>query len=273
MVQNDLTKNNLRMKYAIYKSACIAAAILIAGCGTNQDNTSGGIDLSGTISEAKLRRGADRGESGGNKCLLGYQDKYDQLLTADMVLQATGFAKSNLTVKYNKVMGPENHEVVYRFKNNRMGKIAGIKREMQVPDIVALRSIKPLSLDEFAQRYKALTAEQEQAARQSIDDVAEGRSGDADADAHMKQLKKKGLDEQSVKGASNQMVDGFKKIGAAWTEVTGLGDAARFNTETFELVVLSKGVQFAIRAEISNDITRNKDLSLALARQVLEQCK
>lgn len=260
------------MKYHIYKSIYVAAALLFAGCGNNQGNT-GGIDLSGTISEAKLRRGSDRGESGGNKCLLGYQEKYDQLLTEGMVLQATGFAKSRLIVKYNKVLGPENHEIVYRFKNNRMSKISGLNHETVVPDIIALRSIKPLSPEEFEKRYKALTAEQEQAARESINDVAEGRSGDRDADAKMKQLKKAGHDEKSVTGASNQMVDAFKKVGAAWVEIPELGDAARFNTETFELVVLSKGVQFAIRAEVSNDLNSNKDIALALARQVLDRCK
>lgn len=261
------------MSYSIHKSAFIAAAIFLTACGNDPNSKSGSIDLSGTISEAELRRGADRGESGGNECLLGYQDKYDQLLTEAMVLQITGFSKSSLTVKYNKVMGPENHEIVYRFKNNRIGKIAGIKREMQVPDLVVLRSIKPLSLDEFEKRYTALTAEQEQAAREAINDVAEGRSGDRKADAQLDQLKKKGLDDKAIKGASNEMVGSFKKVGAAWTKVPGLGDAARFNTETLELVVLSKGVQFAIRTEVSNEENRNKELSLALARQILERCK
>src|SRR5690606_927575 len=91
----------------------VAMGLAVSACGEGSNKSDGGkiggIDINDAIATAEKRREADPNASGGNKCLLAYQEKYDELLTKDMVLALTGFDESKMEMKYMKIMKPEHH--------------------------------------------------------------------------------------------------------------------------------------------------------------------
>lgn len=254
----------------------IIGFLMIISCSDKNNSTSnpGEIDLESAIENAESRRKADPNASGGNKCLLDFQSKYDQLLSEQDILTATGFSKDLMEIKYQKVLkNPEYHEMVYNFKNKRVSYIPQIKMKAEIKDAISVRSIKPMSLTQFENSYKAVTEEEMQAARDAVNDVAEGNSGDADAEAAMQKAKEQNVTDEQVKETSNVLLDTFKEVSEGYRVVEGLGDAARWNVKTNELSVLQNGVQFQIMSDVSNDLEKNKSVAIDLAKKILDKCK
>lgn len=250
--------------------------LTIISCSEKKNSTSnsGEIDLEGAIENAESRRKADPNASGGNKCLLDYQTKYDQLLTENEVLRATGFSKDVLKTKNNNLLkNPEYHEFIYKFDNKRKGKLPGFDYEMELPDVVSISSIKPISLAQFEKSYKAITEEEMQVAKDVMNDVTEGNSGDAEAEAALEKAKEQNVSDEQIKETSNVMMDAFKEVSEGYRVVDGLGDAARWNVATNELIVLQNGVQFEIMVDVSTDLEKNKSVAIQLAKLILEKCK
>ncbi|MBX9449752.1 MAG: hypothetical protein KL787_08570 [Taibaiella sp.] len=253
----------------------VATAVLcltLCSCGHNDKKKQNGNGIN--IDAVTNSTSRDPNAKGDNKCLLDYQSKYDALVSEEDILLTTGFSKDVMETKYNKVLkNPENHEFVYKFENGRMGKIPGIKSEMAVPDLVAIRSIKPMSLTTFNQSYQAATDAQMQAANDALNDIADGNSGDADADEAMKKAKEQNISKDEIKKTGGALTDAFKEVSKGYRMVEGLGDAAVWNVVTHELHVLQNGVKFEIRTDISNDTEKNKSVAVKLAEIVLNKCK
>ena len=254
----------------------IIGFLMIISCSDKNNSTSnpGEIDLESAIENAESRRKADPNASGGNKCLLDFQSKYDQLLSEQDILTATRFSKDLMEIKYQKVLkNPEYHEMVYNFKNKRVSYIPQIKMKAEIKDAISVRSIKPMSLTQFENSYKAISEEEMQVARDMVDDVTEGNSGEADAEAAMQKAKEQNISNEQIKETSNVMMDAFKKVSEGYRVVDGLGDAARWNIVTNELTVLQNGVQFQIMSDVSNDLEKNKSVAIDLAKKILDKCK
>lgn len=258
------------------KYLIILTAILMGACSGNKEGenagTMGGIDVEGAIKNAESRRKTDPNASGGNKCLLDYQKKLDQLLTADMVIRATGFSESVMDSSYLKIMGPAYHRVQYNFKNNRKGPVRGLKGEYEQKDVITLGSVKPISLTQFEDSYRVITEEEEQVAKEAFEDLTDGKSGDKQADEAMKKLKENNIDVATVKKAGGALMDAFKEISAGYRAEKGLGDAARWNVATTQMTVLQNGVQFELYVEISNDAEKNREAAIAIAKEILKKC-
>lgn len=258
------------------KYLIILTAVLMGACSGNKEGenagTIGGIDVEGAIKNAESRRKTDPNSSGGNKCLLDYQTKLDQLLTADMVVRATGFSENVMDSSYTQIMSTEYHYVNYSFQNKRKGKVMGLKGEFEVKDEVALRRIKPISLTRFKDSYRVITQEEEQLAKDVFEDVAEGKSGDKQADEAAKQLRESNIDKETVKTAGGALMSTFKEISEGYREEKELGDAARWNVATNELAVLKNGVQFELHVEVSNDKEKNREAAIAIAKEILKKC-
>lgn len=237
-------------------------------------STSGEIDLESAIENAENRKKSDPNSSGGNKCLLEFQNQYDQLLSEVQVISATGFSKNNLETKYQKVMkNPEYHEYLFKFKNKRKGKINGFDQEMELPDVVTVRGIKPMSLTDFENTYRAITDEEMDLANQTMDDMLEGKTNDSQAEAAMEEIDKQDVSKEQVKEVSGKMMDAFKEISEGYRIVKNLGDAARWNLVSNELMVLQNGVKFEIRTDLSNDPKVNQKVAFELAQIILNKCK
>jgi len=259
-----------------FKHLLWASAIMLGAC--NNDNSSNDkvgdvIVIDDAIAAAEARRGKDPQASGGNTCLLTYQQKYDQLILESDVLTATGFSTAVMKTKYNKVMKPEYHSFQYIFRNGRRGKTLGLDREMDLSDVVSVGSIKAMSLQQFKDSYRVVTDEEIKAASDALKDISEGNSDDDQANAALKKAKGQGVDEKTIQKTGGVILGTIKEVSKANSPVEGLGDAAVWNPVTDDLHVLQNGVKFDLKASISNDKEKNKALATKLARMILEQCK
>lgn len=259
------------------KYLLILTAALLWACSGNKEGentgTPGGIDVEGAIKDAESRRKADPNASGGNTCLLDYQKKLDQLLTADMVTRATGFSEHVMDSSYLRIMGPAYHEVSYKFKNGRKGKVRGLTGEFELKDMVAAGSVKPMSLTQFEDSYRVITEEEQKLAEESFNDAIEGKTGDKKADEAIDKLKKSNVSKEAVKKSGGALMSAFKEVSEGYREEKGLGDAARWNTVTNRMTVLQNGVQFELVVEISNDTEKNRETAIAIAKEILKKCK
>ncbi len=247
-------------------------SLILFSCGNNDNKQQNGNDIN--LDAVINSKSTDPNALRDNKCLLDYQQKYDALLSESDVIAATGFSGKTPETKYNKVLkNPEHHEFVYKFKNGRKGKVKGIDMEMELPDVVVVRSIKPMSLTTFNQSYREVTDEQMQVAKDALNDIAEGNSGDADADAALQKAKEQNVSKEQIKKTGGGVMDAIKDVSKGYRTVEGVGDAATWNVVTNELIVLQNGVKFEIRTEISNDNEKNKSAAIKLAEIILNKCK
>lgn len=256
----------------IITTATIASLFLFS-CGENKNNSNSnknGLDLEAIAN----KKSKDPNASGDNQCLLDYQTKYDQLLSEDEVIAVTGFSKDVLKTKSSTVLkNPEYHSFEYKFDNGRMRTIPMIDRKMQMPDVVKVSSIKAISLSAFENTYKAISDEEMQVAKDVLNDVADGKSGDAEAEAALEKAKEKNVSKEQVKEIGSGIMDAMKEVSKGYRVVENLGDAARWNIVSNELYVLQNGVQFVIVCEVNDDNEKNKSVAIDLAKQILEKCK
>lgn len=261
----------MKTKYLFILSIFIS----LVSCTQNKSTKSNldNVDLESAIENAESRRKADPNASGGNKCLLDYQTKYDQLLSEAEVITATGFSKDEMETKYNRVLkNPEYHDFKFKFKNGRISE-KGITKGLALPDVVSVKGIKAMSLSDFENSYRAITDEEMQIANDALNDATEGKSGDAEADAAVKKAEELNVSKEKVKKTGGVLMDAMKEVSKGYRTIEELGDAARWNVVTSELVVLQNGVKFEILADISNDNEKNKSVAVILAEIILNKCK
>jgi len=262
----------MKTKYFLIASLFLA----LASCSENKGkkSNSDNVDLESAIENAESRRKADPNASGGNKCLLDYQSKYDQLLSQEDVITATGFSKDVMEVKNNKALkNPEYHSFEYKFKNGRVSKKTGITQGLALPDVVKIESIKAISLSAFENTYKAISDEETQVAKDVLNDATEGKSGDAEADAAVKKAEELNVSKEQVKKTGGKILDVIKEVSKGYRVVENLGDAARWNVVSNELIVLQNGVQFIILCDVNDDNETNKSVAIKLAEIVLNKCQ
>ncbi len=215
---------------------------------------------------------SDSGPAGGNKCLLQYQQQYDQLLSEADVLTLTGFSKSVMSTDYAKVMKPEHHSFKFTFANKRIGKVKGIDHELELKDMVAVAGIKAMSLKQFKESYRIVTEEEIKLAKEALDNVVDGKSGNKDAEKAMEKATEHKVSKETIKNTGNDILGIIKEVSAANTVVTGLGDAAVWNFVSNDLFVLHKGVKFEVKVDIGSDGEKNKTIALQLANIILNKC-
>ena len=253
----------------LHKYPVLVFLTLLSGCGSKQSE-----NYETTVESMGKHTDPDQDAAGGNTCLLAYQDKYDQLLGEADVLGATGFSRDLMETKYNKVMkNPSHHSFEYKFANKRIGRVLGLDSDIELKDIVTVASIKPMSLKQFKDSYRVVTDQEMQAARQALNDVADGKSQDPDAKAAMEKAREHNVSGESVKKVGGGILSVIGEVSKANTEVTGLGDAAVWNTISDDLYVLQNGVKFEVKASVDNDKERNKATAIALAKIILGKCK
>lgn len=254
----------------------VSLFLVLTSCSENKgkNSNSEGIDLESAIENAESRRKADPNASGGNKCLLDYQTKYDQLLSEQDILAATGFFKDVMETENNKVLkNPEYHSFEYRFNNGRTRDVPMIKQKLPRPDVIEIKSIKAISLSAFESTYRVISDEEMQVAKDVLNDAAEGKSGDAEADAAVKKAEELNVSKKQVKEIGGGIMDAMKEVSKGYRLVDNLGDAARWNMVSNELYVLQNGVQFVILCDVSDDNEKNKSVAIDLAKIILNKCK
>lgn len=243
----------------------------IYSCGDKNNTKQSGNEI--YLDEVINSTSNDPNAKGENKCLLDYQSKYDALISAEDVLKTTGFSQSVMKTQYNKVLSdPSTHEFVFLFDNKRKQYIKQLNRKLENDDVIAIRNIKPMSLTNFEQSYRALTDVESQQAKEAMKDITEGNSTDPNANKAMKQAQQN-MSNEEVNKVGGAIIDELKEVSQSYIKVDGLGDAAVWNTQTQELVVLQKGVQFEVRANINDNTETNKAAAMQLAKIILNKCK
>lgn len=256
------------MKSIAYFFIWAITVLSIHSCGDgNNAKTKNNKDIN--IDDVVNSQSKDPNAKGDNKCLLAFAEKYDRLLTEEMVLKATGFSKDKLTAKYQKVMkNTADHSMIYNFNNGRKQLRLGLKSPMVLPDDVVIKGIKPISLKMFEDSYRAMTAEEQQHYEDAKKDVISGNNQEAN-DA----IKNSGVDKKTLEKGVNKLDGVFSKVANAYVVLDNLGDAARWNTATNEMIVLQNGVQFVLVVNVAEDNNKNRTVAADLARQILSKCK
>ncbi len=250
--------------------------LVLASCSEikGKENNSDNRDIESITENAGGNTRVDPDASGDNKCLLDYQTKYDQLLSEEEVIASTGFSKDVMETKTNKVLkNPEYHDFQYKFKNGRMRSVPMLDRKMKMPDVVVVKNIKAISLKEFENTYRAISTEETQAAKDAFNDAADGKSGNAEADAAIKRAEEQNVSKEQVKDIGSDIADIIKEVSKGYRMVENMGDAARWNIVTNELYVLQNGVQFLIGCDVDDDNEKNKSVAVELAKRILQKCK
>ncbi len=237
-----------------------------------RDSRSEKVNTPNGFDENVLLKVQDPNTSGGNKCLLGYGNRFDELLTEADVLAATGFSADVMEVDYSRVIvDPGFHTLSYRFDNKRIQTIAGYTQPYK--DHVNLQRIRSISLTQFKNSYRAMTDEEDKVVKNIIDDVTEGNVSSADAKEAKDQLDASGIDKETTKDIMGSLADMFKEVAKGYRNVEGLGDAAVWNLATNELTVLDNGVQFELSVDAKGDPKENQAIAIALAKRILDKCK
>lgn len=245
-------------------SLLVASGVLLASACNNVNEQS---------NQAPKEQSASASAADGD-CLLQYAQKYDQALTAAMVLEATGFSAEKMDTNYSRVMkNPAYHSILYRFKNGRVAMVRQLNREMEVPDVVQLSGLAKMTDAQFRNSYRALTEQEDKAANQAVEKLSSGETGNDKINESIKKLEENGVDKKEVKKAAGTLTDTFKEIAAAYEPVSGVADQACWNHVTQSLVLLSNGVKMELRVDVSNDNIKNKSIALSLAQKILAQCQ
>ncbi|MFC2185762.1 hypothetical protein ACFCT7_00500 [Fulvivirgaceae bacterium LMO-SS25] len=262
----------MKAKYLFVLSLFIG----LASCSENKGNKTGSdnIDLESAIKNAEDRRKIDPNASGDNQCLLDYQSKYDQLLSEDNVITVTGFSKDVMETESSTVLkNPEYHSFEYKFNNGRMRNVPLLGRDLQIPDVVSVKSIKAISLAEFESTYRAISDEEMEVAKDALIDAAEGKSGEAEANEAVKKAEELNLSKEQVKDIGGGIMDAIKEVSKGYRIIENLGDAARWNLVSYEIYVLQNGVQFVILCDVSDDNEKNRSVAIDLAKIILNKCQ
>ncbi len=255
----------------------LSCAMTLASCSkAQQTKENEEVNLDDVISEVNKRRGADPDASGGNKCLLSYAGKMDELLTLELAGKLIGFSPEKAKTQYSKVMkNTDYHSLSYSWKNGRIGEISilgGKPLKTEMPDVVVLENLKAISMTQFRKSYRPPTDEEINQMKQVTKDVREGKVQNEEARQAQNKLDKMGVDKKTVGAASEKMEGLFTKAAKAYSDVTGIGDAASWNSFESKLYVLSNGVQFCVRVDIGDE-AKEKEKALIIAREILNKCK
>lgn len=251
----------------------LATLFTILSCKNQENNSSDGfsLDIDSAIEKAESRRQADPNASGGNKCLLDYANRFNELLTEAEVLEATGFSKDKMEIDYSRVISDVAfHRINYSFDNKRERTMHG--HTMPFKDNVQLQKIKAISLTQFKNAYRTITDEEDKIVKDVIEDISEGKASGADAKEAKNQLDASGVDKKTAQETMGTLTEVFKEISEGYQNVANLGDAAVWNSVTKELTVLSNGVQFELQVDAKSGPDEDKEIAIALAKRVLSKC-
>lgn len=220
-------------------------------CKQENSNTAG-ID----IESAKEKIENRNSKNGDNKCLLSYVEKRDQLITADEILQMTGFSRENMETDETKTFDdPGEWKYAYLFKNGRKTEFrtpSGTLIKTEATERFSIEKIVPMTAKEFNNSYRPGTEEE-------LD--------------YAKDAAKKEVEGQDMKNAAEDLTNVLGAIADGERKVKNLGDLAAYNIVTGELKVLTKGVMFKVVVNASDDEKVNRKYAFQMAEMILNKCK
>ncbi|MNL64035.1 hypothetical protein D3C87_1882110 [compost metagenome] len=80
------------------------------------------------------------------------------------------------------------------------------------------------------------------------------------------------VEKSTQKSVAGKMSGAFAKIGAAYQDIDGLGDAASWNTVENRIYVLEGGVLISLTVDLSAEESFNKQKAIELVKALLLRC-
>lgn len=203
-------------------------------------------------------------------CIYEYMDKYDQLLTLDMIKKHYRGDMSKAEFKYNKSeksSSQSTDKALYSWESGRTKQmnVMGMKLDVPVPYEIGLKwlgsdlfMIKglPTPKENFEQFYRNLTKEEA--------DAAMGKAKEkivTDGTATTEQAELAGAMAEGLSNYNNH------------EKIPGVGEAAAWVISESHLVVLVGDKTFQVAANVGDDKDVNQKLAIALAKEILGKCK
>lgn len=193
-----------------------------------------------------------------------FTGKLDQLLTAEMAAEISGFSASQATKEHgndaHKAFGGEPkppRECYYLWDNGREATrtVAGNTMTYKTKDRVGIHSVSNTTLERFTRSYPVLSAEQKAEAQQQL------------AAEQAKQTDNTG---NPANAQTAQMGAGMIQS-LEVEEIQSVGEVARWYPRTNELRVFYRGLGFAVVVDVSADTTLNRSKAIALAQTLIDQ--
>lgn len=249
--------------------AVMALAILVScGQGRNSEQSTVGNEIDQLENELK---NIDPKAEGGNTCLLGYAEKYDELLTKDMVAEATGTGADKMTFGHQKIHPDRKyHDVTYSWKGSLKKDVGGMTFPMD--DYVKLTGIEAISLNRFQMSYRAVSKDEATKIKKDMDEALDGNAENGVVNQAVKKLDDMGISKEEQQKMVKDLTESAQKMTKGFAKVDNLGDAAVWNAKTNSMYVFKDGTKFELVVELS-DSGRNLDTATKLALQILGKCK
>lgn len=193
-----------------------------------------------------------------------FSGKLDELLTLEMAAKVSGFKASDATKVHenntHKAFGGTSkppRECNYYWENGRVRIVSTGGNSMQVPrkDQVGINSVSNTTLERFQRNYGPLSEQQKRAATKQLEEEA-SKKGSADNQAA----------DQEMLETGTAMIQNLKV-----EEISGVGNAAVWYTNTNELKVFYKGLTFVLVVDVSDDNDLNKSKSIELANMIISE--
>lgn len=240
-------------------------------CGGSTSENAKGESLATVVKAEQVDPDA-RGE---NKCLLSYSEKLDQLLTPELAAGFAELAVSSGKVKYSRVMkNPAYHSVKYLWESDRKRNMKDIGIDMEVPvkNQIELHGVKESTLKNFRMSHRVPTAEELKQRDKAINDAIDGKSGNRDINEKLEKLDKMKVEKSTQKGATQNLGNTFAKVAMAYEDISGLGDAASWNSFERRLYVIDSGVEISVSVDLSYDEAVNKEKAIVILKKLLAVC-
>lgn len=256
---------------AIVIFACLIASVQFS-CGGKESSEKGETE---TASLDNIAKTSDPDAKGGNTCLLDYSEKLDQLFPVQLAADFTKLPAAEAKADYSKVMkNPSYHSIKYAWKSDRKRSLKelGIDMEVAVDNKLELHGIRAMSLNGFKMSYRVPTEKELKESERALDAAFEGKSGNKDINEKLKKLDEMKVDKKTQKSAAADIGDALAKVTKAYRDVSGIGEAASWNSVEKRLYVLDNGVEISLSVDLSDEDVVNREKAIALMRQVLAKC-
>jgi hypothetical protein len=141
-----------------------------------------------------------------------------------------------------------------------------------VKNQIELHGLKEGTLKSFKMAHRAPTAEELRQRDRAVNDAFDGKLGNKEINEKLEKLDKMKVDKATQKGVAQNLGNTFAKVAMAYEDVSGLGDAASWNSFERRLYVLDKGVEMSVSVDLSDDNEINKKRAIAILKKLLALC-
>lgn len=210
-----------------------------------------------------------KADAGENTCLLAYAEKYDELLTKDLVSAAAAADEDGMTIAYQKIhKDTKYHDVTYSWDSGRKKMVVGM--EVPAADMVRLTGVSAITLERFQLAYRAVSEKDAAALKMKANDAIAGSTNDERIKERLKKLDDMGISKEDQQNMMESLTNGAQKMTEGFTPIDNIGDAATWNAKTNTMYVFKDGAMFELLVELG-DSNRSLKVAGVVAKRLLEK--